>query len=61
MDAAFFKIKHEDRHNRAVYTVLGVDMQGRKDLLGTYIEETEGAPSGWACSAIYSNEACRIS
>ncbi len=30
-------------HNRAVYTVLGVDMQGRKDVLGTYIEETEGA------------------
>lgn len=44
MDAAFFKIKHEGSvHNRAVYTVLGVDMQGRKDVLGTYIEETEGA------------------
>lgn len=44
MDAAFFKIKHEGAvHNRAVYTVLGVDMQGRKDVLGTYIEEAEGA------------------
>ncbi|MBK7383889.1 MAG: transposase [Flavobacteriales bacterium] len=29
-------------------TVLGVDMQGRKDVLGTYIEETEARASGWA-------------
>ncbi len=44
MDAAFFKIKHEGSvQNRAVYTVLGVDMQGHKDVLGMYIEETEGA------------------
>jgi putative transposase len=44
MDAAFFKIKHEGTvQNRAVYTVLGVDMQGHKDVLGMYIEETEGA------------------
>ncbi len=63
MDAAFFKIKHEGSvHNRAVYTVLGVDMQGRKDVLGTYIEETEGARF-WlgVLGPIYSNEACRIS
>ena len=44
MDAAFFKIKHEGAvRNRAVYTVLGVDMHGHKDVLGMYIEETEGA------------------
>lgn len=44
MDAAFFKIKHEGSvQNRAVYTVLGVDMQGHKDVLGMYVEETEGA------------------
>ena len=44
MDAAFFKIKHEGTvRNRAVHTVLGVDAQGHKDVLGMYIEETEGA------------------
>ena len=44
MDAAFFKIKHEGAvRNRAVYTVLGVDLDGYKDVLGMYIEESEGA------------------
>ncbi len=44
LDAAFFKIKHEGRvKNRAVYTVLGVDEKGFKDILGIYVEETEGA------------------
>lgn len=44
MDAAFFKIKHEGAvRNRAVYTVLAVTLQGHKDVLGMYIEETEGA------------------
>jgi len=44
LDAAFFKIKHEGAvRNRAVYTVLGVDMEGRKDVLGMYIQESEGA------------------
>jgi len=44
LDAAFFKIKHEGAvRSRAVYTVLGVDMEGYKDVLGMYIEESEGA------------------
>lgn len=44
MDAAFFKIKHEGAvRSRAVYTVLGVDLDGYKDVLGMYIEESEGA------------------
>ena len=44
MDAAFFKIKHEGAvNNRAVYTVLGVDENGYKDVLGMYVAETEGA------------------
>ena len=44
MDAAFFKIKHQGVvRSRAVYTVLGVDLDGHKDVLGMYIEETEGA------------------
>jgi len=44
LDAAFFKIKHEGAvRNRAVYTVLGVDTEGYKDVLGMYVEESEGA------------------
>jgi transposase-like protein len=44
MDAAFFKIKHEGSvKSRAVYTVLGLDEHGYKDILGIYVEETEGA------------------
>lgn len=44
LDAAFFKIKHEGSvKSRAVYTVLGVDENGYKDILGIYVEETEGA------------------
>jgi len=44
MDAAFFKIKHQGSvNNRAVYTVLGVDENGYKDVLGMYVAETEGA------------------
>lgn len=44
LDAAFFKIKHEGQvRRRAVYTVLGVDMDGYKDVLGMYVEESEGA------------------
>ena len=44
MDAAFFKIKHAGAvRSRAVYTVLGVDLDGHKDVLGMYIEESEGA------------------
>lgn len=44
MDAAFFKIKHQGAVNsRAVYTVLGVDEHGYKDVLGMYVAETEGA------------------
>ena len=35
LDAAFFKIKHEGQvRSRAVYTVLGVDLDGYKDVLG---------------------------
>lgn len=44
LDAAFFKIKHEGQiRSRAVYTVLGVDLDGQKDVLGMYVEESEGA------------------
>lgn len=44
MDAIHYKIRHEGRIvSRAVYCVLAIDRHGKKDLLGLYISENEGA------------------
>ena len=44
MDALHFKVRNDGRiENRAVYCVLAIDMEGRKDLLGLYTSENEGA------------------
>lgn len=44
MDAIHFKIKEENSiKTKAVYCLLGVGRDGTKDLLGLYINETEGA------------------
>jgi putative transposase len=44
LDAIFYKIREEGVvSERAVYTVLGIDINGRKDVLGLYISDTEGA------------------
>jgi transposase-like protein len=44
MDAIHYKTKEDARVvARAVYTILGVDQRGRKDVLGIYISEAEGA------------------
>ncbi len=44
LDALHFKVRKDGRiENRAVYCVLGIDLEGRKDLLGLYISQNEGA------------------
>jgi transposase-like protein len=44
MDAIHYKAKEDARvQAKAVYTILGVDQRGQKDVLGIYISETEGA------------------
>ena len=44
MDAIHYKIKDAGKYDtKAVYTVLGMDKEGRKDVLGLYIGESEGA------------------
>lgn len=44
MDAMFYKVKEDGRViNRCVYNILGITAEGRKDLLGMYISENEGA------------------
>lgn len=44
LDAIHFKIKDEGRYvHKAVYTILGLNAEGKKELLGLYCSESEGA------------------
>jgi transposase-like protein len=44
LDAVHYKIKEDGRYiNKAIYTVLGLNTEGHKELLGLYLSETEGA------------------
>ncbi len=44
LDAMYYKVKEEGRtQTRCVYNVLGINKDGRKDVLGMYISQSEGA------------------
>lgn len=44
LDAIHYKIKDGGKYvSKAVCTVLGVNMEGKKDILGLYLSESEGA------------------
>jgi len=44
LDAIHYKIKENGKYvNKAVYTILGVNLQGKKEILGLYLSESEGA------------------
>lgn len=44
LDAIHYKVKEDGRYvQKAVYTVLGLNINGHKELLGLYISESEGA------------------
>lgn len=44
LDAIHYKVRDKGRYqNKAVYTVLAVNMDGKKDVLGLYLSESEGA------------------
>jgi putative transposase len=45
LDAMYYKVKDESGHvvTRCLYNVLGVNLEGRKHLLGMYVSESEGA------------------
>jgi len=44
VDAMVVKVKNDGKStNKALYTVLGVDLEGHKDVLGLWISENEGA------------------
>lgn len=44
MDALVFKVRHDGRIvKRTVYCIIGINMEGHKELLGLYVSENEGA------------------
>jgi len=44
LDALMVKMRHEGRvENRAVYVAIGIDLDGRKDVLGLWTSRNEGA------------------
>jgi putative transposase len=44
MDAIHYKVKEQGKvKSRAVYNILGINTEGKKDLLGVYVSENEGA------------------
>jgi len=44
LDALYVKMRHEGRvENRAVYVAIGIDLEGRKDVLGLWTSNNEGA------------------
>jgi len=44
LDAIHYKIKEDGRYvGKAVYTVLALNLEGKKEILGLYLSETEGA------------------
>ncbi len=44
LDAIHYKIRENGKvRSKAVYTILGVNIDGRKEVLGLYISENEGA------------------
>ena len=44
LDAIHYKVRDNGRYvSKAVYTILGLNTKGKKELLGLYLSETEGA------------------
>ena len=44
MDAVHYKIREDGRYvGKAIYTLLGLTLDGKKELLGLYLSENEGA------------------
>lgn len=44
LDAMFYKVKEEGRtQTRCVYNILGINKEGRKEVLGMYVSHSEGA------------------
>lgn len=47
LDAVHYKVKDEGRYiSKAIYTLLGLTIEGKKEILGLYLSDNEGA-SHW--------------
>ncbi len=44
LDAMYYKVKEDGRvQTRCVYNILGINKEGKKDVLGMYVSQSEGA------------------
>lgn len=44
LDAIHYKVREDGQYiSKAFYTVLGINLEGRKEILGLYLNESEGA------------------
>ncbi len=44
LDGMHYKVKEEGRvQSRCVYNILGITAEGRKEVLGMYVSQSEGA------------------
>ncbi|EFE54108.1 hypothetical protein PROVRETT_07104 [Providencia rettgeri DSM 1131] len=44
LDAIHYKVTEDGRYvSKAVYSVLALNLEGKKDVLGLYLSESEGA------------------
>ncbi|WP_438894005.1 transposase, partial [Bacillus cereus group sp. BC334] len=44
LDPIHYKVREDGRYqNKAVYTVLALNLEGKKEVLGLYLSESEGA------------------
>jgi putative transposase len=44
MDAMFYKVREDGRFvTRCIYNILGITTEGKKDILGMYVSQSEGA------------------
>ncbi|VAW80314.1 ISSod5, transposase [hydrothermal vent metagenome] len=47
MDALHYKVKEDGRYgSKAIYTLLSLNLDGEKEILGLYLSENEGANDG---------------
>ncbi|MDR6489902.1 transposase-like protein [Chryseobacterium vietnamense] len=53
LDCMHIKVRQNGTvESRAIYNILGVGMDGRKDLIGLYSSENKGLSSGFLCLQI---------
>ena len=61
MDAIHYKIRDNGQIvNKAAYVVLGINMDGYKDVLGIWIGENETSSSGWVYLTSLRTVMCRM-